>query len=102
MKKFLFSLTMLAVVALAGFTTSCSNNNDGGDDDKAKAKVYSSSLNVQTGTPEEIQQGLGVDLGTITEDVKEGSFVIARTKQVTKLDYAKKYKFALVYSPKLY
>ena len=30
---------------------------------------------------------------TITEDVKEGSFVIARTKQVTKLDYAKKYKF---------
>ena len=30
---------------------------------------------------------------TITEDVKEGSFVIARTKQITKLDYAKKYKF---------
>ena len=30
---------------------------------------------------------------TITEDVKKGSFVIARTKQVTKLDYAKKYKF---------
>ena len=70
MKKFLFSLTMLVAVALAGFTTSCSNNNDGGDDDKANAKVYSSSLNVQTGTPDEIQQGLGVDLGTITEDVK--------------------------------
>ena len=70
MKKFLFSLTMLVAVALAGFTTSCSNNNDGGDDDKANAKVYSSSLNVQTGTPDEIQQGGGVDLGTITEDVK--------------------------------
>ena len=68
MKKFLFSLTMLAAVALAGFTTSCSN--DGGDDDKATAKVYSSSLNVQTGTPDEIQDGLGVDLGTITENVK--------------------------------
>ena len=30
MKKFLFSLTMLAAVALAGFTTSCA---DGGNDD---------------------------------------------------------------------
>ena len=30
MKKFLFSLTMLAAVALAGFTTSCA---DGGDND---------------------------------------------------------------------
>lgn len=30
---------------------------------------------------------------TVTENVQKGSFVIARAKQVTKLDYAKKYKF---------
>ena len=30
---------------------------------------------------------------TVTENVQKGSFVIARTKQVTKIDYAKKYKF---------
>ena len=32
MKKFLFSLTMLVAVALAGFTTSCGGNNDDNDD----------------------------------------------------------------------
>ena len=68
MKKFLFSLTMLAAVALAGFTTSCGGNDDTKDDmgDEMVIRHYTSSLNIQTGMPgEELE-----NLGTITEDVK--------------------------------
>ena len=76
MKKFLFSLTMLAAVALAGFTTSCAdggnddNNAGGGAPAQTSATIYESSLNVQSGTPNEIEEGIGTDLGTITENVK--------------------------------
>ncbi len=75
MKKFLFSLTMLAAVALAGFTTSCGGNDDGGDDNTTNnggvtpsteiVKVFNSDLNVKTGMPGEDLD----DLGVIEEDV---------------------------------
>lgn len=74
MKKFLFSLSMVAALSLAVFTTSC-----GGDDDNGNilpqppeypTAEYTSSLNVVAGDPDEIEAGLGKDLGTITEDVK--------------------------------
>ena len=79
MKKFLFSLTMLAAVALAGFTTSCAdggnddnndNNGGGGGPAQTSSTIYESSLNVKLGTPEEVAEGIAEDLGSITEDVK--------------------------------
>lgn len=74
MKKILFSFAVLVAVALAGLTTSCGGNTGGDDEEDVTptqtTKVYGSSLNVLTGTPDEIENGLGADLGTITEDVK--------------------------------
>ncbi len=74
MKKFLFSLTMLAAVALAGFTTSCGGDDDGSDNTTNNGgvtpsteivKVFNSDLNVKTGMPGEDLE----DLGVIEEDV---------------------------------
>ncbi|MBR4119880.1 MAG: hypothetical protein IKK64_07380 [Bacteroidales bacterium] len=74
MKKFLFSLTMLAAVALAGFTTSCGGDDDGSDNTTNNGgvtpsteivKVFNSDLNVKTGMPGEDLE----DLGVIKEDV---------------------------------
>ena len=48
MKKFLFSLTMLAAVALAGFTTSCGGNGDGdGDLQEDIQKVFASNVAIE-------------------------------------------------------
>ena len=57
MKKFLFSLTMLAAVALAGFTTSCGgNDDDGGDLQNDIDKVYASSVNIEAVNPENMDE----------------------------------------------
>ena len=95
MKKFLFSLSMVAALSLAVFTTSCGGDDDNGnilpqlpgtptdpdaptdpdtpvdpDTPENQTAEYTSSLNVVTGYPDEIEAGFGEDLGTITEDVK--------------------------------
>lgn len=75
MKKFLFSLTMIAAVTLAGFTTSCG----GGDDNNADSgnvtpqqpdieNVYASTVNIEAVNPENIEDR--DDLATVNSDVK--------------------------------
>ena len=54
MKKFLFSLTMLAAVALAGFTTSCGGNDDDGDLQDDIQKVYDSEVGIYVVDPEDL------------------------------------------------
>ena len=56
MKKFLFSLTMLAAVALAGFTTSCGGNDDDGDLQDDIQKVYASEVNIEAVNPENFDE----------------------------------------------
>lgn len=97
MKKFLFSLSMVAALSLAVFTTSCGDDDDNGnilpqtppesstdggsgegsgdgatdsETTENQTAEYTSTLKVVTGSPEEVEAGNGEDLGTITEDVK--------------------------------
>ncbi len=71
MKKFLFSLSMVAALSLAVFTTSCGGDDDNGNilpqPPKYPTAEYTSSLNVVTGY---IGEEETEDLGTITENVK--------------------------------
>lgn len=68
MKKFLFSLTMLAAVALAGFTTSCGGNDDDGDLQDDIQKVYASEVNIEAVNPENFDEK--APLGNVQSDVK--------------------------------
>lgn len=63
MKKFLFSLTMLAAVALAGFTTSC-----GEDLQDDIQKVYDSEVDIYGLNPEDLNEK--ELLTTVQSDVK--------------------------------
>lgn len=67
MKKFLFSLTMLAAVALAGFTTSCGGNDDDGDLQDDIQKVYASEVNIEAVNPENFDER--APLGNVQSDV---------------------------------
>lgn len=70
MKKFLFSLSMVAALSLAVFTTSCSDDDPAPVNPEIQTAEYTSSLNVQLASPEEIEAGIGTDLGAISEDVQ--------------------------------
>ena len=77
MKKILFSLTMLAAVALAGFTTSCGGNDDNDNTNTNGGgsivvqdidKVYASSVNIEAVNPDDPTEK--APLGQVESNVK--------------------------------